>query len=247
MHTPYVYSLHHVLTGMRYIGVRYASGCHPDDLWVTYFSSSKMVKSLIRVFGVDGWERDILGEFPNSPVSAILYEASMFETIRGNPKYMNVCYSCGCIDPSINAKAGAVGGSIVKKNGIGIFRSDDDRKRWASLGGKIGAKRQIANKIGIHGQTPEERRRLAVMGGLVGGFTRSDVQSELGKRGGIKNKGFIWYNDGTRDLKYTAKMQDELSFDQFLSQNPTFKKGRGNTNAKNNQYTKARATDDSGR
>ncbi len=27
-----------------YYGVRYAKGCHPDELWITYFTSSKHVK-----------------------------------------------------------------------------------------------------------------------------------------------------------------------------------------------------------
>lgn len=43
---PYTYLLTHRPSGKRYYGVRYAKGCDPSDLWVTYFSSSKEVKKL---------------------------------------------------------------------------------------------------------------------------------------------------------------------------------------------------------
>ena len=44
MHTPYTYRIGWSGTGIYYYGVRYAKDCHPDDLWVTYFTSSKHVK-----------------------------------------------------------------------------------------------------------------------------------------------------------------------------------------------------------
>lgn len=46
MTTPYTYLITHNPSGKRYYGVRYAEGCDPSDLWVTYFTSSKDVKAL---------------------------------------------------------------------------------------------------------------------------------------------------------------------------------------------------------
>ena len=58
------------------------------------------------------------------------------------------------------------------------------------------------------------------------GFYNSNTQRELGKKGGAKNKGYKWYSDGNDNFKYTTKEQEELSFEDFLKQNPNYKSGR---------------------
>lgn len=58
------------------------------------------------------------------------------------------------------------------------------------------------------------------------GFYDSNLQSELGKRGGPKNKGFIWINDGNVSIKYTKIMQNNKSIEEFILENPQFKIGR---------------------
>jgi len=125
-----------------------------------------------------------------------------------------------------SSEGGKIGGKKVYEEGIGIFRSEEDRKEWASLAGKVGASLQMKNKLGIHGRTKEERLMWSSIGGKIGGFTRSDIQSANGKRGGPKNKGFRWYNDNKNDYKYTKRQQEILSFDDFLQQNPNFYAGR---------------------
>jgi hypothetical protein len=50
---PYVYEGIHEPTGKKYIGSRYAAGCSPDDLWTTYFTSSKTVHRVIAEDGSD--------------------------------------------------------------------------------------------------------------------------------------------------------------------------------------------------
>lgn len=63
-HLPYTYLIGWSKLNKWYYGVRYAktkklyysSGCHPDDLWKTYFTSSKYVESYRKKFG----EPDIL-------------------------------------------------------------------------------------------------------------------------------------------------------------------------------------------
>ena len=128
-----------------------------------------------------------------------------------------------------SSNGGKIGGAKVYKEGIGIFRSDEDRKVWASAAGKIGGAVQRDNKLGIHGLTPEQQRENASKGGKKGGFTRSDIQSANGKKGGPKNKGFKWYTDGTILYKYTAKQQIELSFEDFIQQHSEYKRGRTRT------------------
>lgn len=59
IYTPYTYFIEWSSLNVKYYGVRFAkttnclyeSGCHPDDFWVTYFTSSKLVKDFIRKNG----------------------------------------------------------------------------------------------------------------------------------------------------------------------------------------------------
>jgi len=59
MHTPYVYRLTDRLNGKRYIGSRYAKGCVPADLGVTYFTSRPEVTKLFRE-NPDRFEKQIV-------------------------------------------------------------------------------------------------------------------------------------------------------------------------------------------
>lgn len=43
MNTPYTYHIAWTKEDVHYYGVRFAKACHPDDLWKTYFTSSKKV------------------------------------------------------------------------------------------------------------------------------------------------------------------------------------------------------------
>lgn len=43
----YFYLLKHKQSGKKYAGVRYAKGCHPSDLLVKYFTSSRIVKKML--------------------------------------------------------------------------------------------------------------------------------------------------------------------------------------------------------
>lgn len=58
------------------------------------------------------------------------------------------------------------------------------------------------------------------------GFHDSEIQRELGKRGGPKNKGFVWLTDGVTNIKYSPKRQKEESVEEFLLTNPSFRIGR---------------------
>lgn len=50
--TPYTYRISWSKTGMNYYGVRYGKGCHPTDLFVTYFTSSDYVTDYIKEHGM---------------------------------------------------------------------------------------------------------------------------------------------------------------------------------------------------
>ncbi len=128
---------------------------------------------------------------------------------------------------------GKIGGNKVKTSKIGICSQDlEKRRQWASLGGKAGGKVQHEKKIGIHKQTKEERLALASIGGKRGAFTQTAWQSEFGKRGGPKNKGFVWLTNGVDNIKYSKRQQETKSVCVFLKENPSYRMGRTEPKAK---------------
>lgn len=73
IYQPYTYLIGWSKHSVFYYGVRYAKKCHPDDLWVTYFTSSKSVKTFRKEHGepdivevrrtFDCYEKAILWEY----------------------------------------------------------------------------------------------------------------------------------------------------------------------------------------
>lgn len=130
------------------------------------------------------------------------------------------------------------------------FGKKEDYIAWKGLEGSIGLEEIISLSCSIGGKKGvatlrqmkkcaffneglryiigEKGRRMAKEKGV--GFYDSDLQSALGKRGGPKNKGFIWLNDGNINLKYSPKMRAKTSVEQFLKENPNLKRGRLQTN-----------------
>ena len=51
MTTPYTYLIGWPEHNRYYYGVRFAKGCHPSELWVKYFTSSKTVEDFVRMYG----------------------------------------------------------------------------------------------------------------------------------------------------------------------------------------------------
>lgn len=149
------------------------------------------------------------------------------EDFRDLCAYYMIGYNFSEAHKISSSAGGKIGGTKVKEKGVGIFRDEDDRKLWASEGGKVGGKKQYDLKLGIHGATKEQMTEWGRMGSsAAGNFTNKTFQSEMGKRGGVKNKGFKWITDGKEDIKYTIKMQDVLPIELFLINNPTFRLGR---------------------
>jgi len=62
---PFTYLLKHIPTNKYYYGVRFKKGCHPNDLWTKYFTSSKKVKGLIKRYGKKSFIFEIRKTFKN--------------------------------------------------------------------------------------------------------------------------------------------------------------------------------------
>lgn len=79
--TPYTYLVKHKPTGRVYYGVRFARGCHPTDLWESYFTSSKYVQELIEQDGPESFECEIRRTFKRRR-DARNWEAKVLKRLR---------------------------------------------------------------------------------------------------------------------------------------------------------------------
>ncbi len=57
--TPFTYVVTHVATGRRYYGAKYSKGCEPPDLWVTYFTSSRVIRDLVKTEGREAFQVEV--------------------------------------------------------------------------------------------------------------------------------------------------------------------------------------------
>jgi hypothetical protein len=87
---PYTYHLYHKPTNKHYYGARYAKNAHVDDLWHTYFTSSKRVRNLIKEYGEDSFIPTARKVF-DSAESAVLWESKILSKVNAkhNPNWLN--------------------------------------------------------------------------------------------------------------------------------------------------------------
>jgi hypothetical protein len=79
-HIPYTYLIGWSHREKYYYGVRYAKGCNPNELWKTYFTSSKVVNKYRKLYG----EPDIIQirKLFTSKDKAILWENRVLEKLN---------------------------------------------------------------------------------------------------------------------------------------------------------------------
>jgi hypothetical protein len=87
---PYTYSVTHKKTGIHYYGSRFSKGCSPDDLFKTYFTSSKIIHDLLKNEGVNGFSFKIRRKFTDD-LSCILHENKFLKRVdaKNNSKFFN--------------------------------------------------------------------------------------------------------------------------------------------------------------
>jgi hypothetical protein len=87
---PYTYLIKFKQTGQLYYGSKTAIGCHPDQFWVKYFTSSKVVEKLIREFGVDSFEV-LYVKLHETKEDAMKWERLYLVSVDAgyNPEYLN--------------------------------------------------------------------------------------------------------------------------------------------------------------
>lgn len=81
MTIPYTYLITQISTNKKYYGVRYAKGCHPDDLGVKYFSSSKVLLPMIKQEGIESFKFEVRKIF-NSKQKACEWESKVLRRLK---------------------------------------------------------------------------------------------------------------------------------------------------------------------
>lgn len=98
MTTPYFYIIKEISTGKRYAGVKFAKGCGPEGLLVTYLTSSKIVKNLL-IKNPNSFIIERIKTFETKE-KAVIYEERFLKKVKANKsdKWYNQSIS-GAIDP----------------------------------------------------------------------------------------------------------------------------------------------------
>lgn len=65
-HKPYTYLIKCLVDNTFYYGVKYEKGCHPDDFFIKYETSSKEVKDKIKKYGKENFAFEIRKVFSDS-------------------------------------------------------------------------------------------------------------------------------------------------------------------------------------
>jgi len=95
IYTPYTYLIGWTKYDKWYYGVRYAKNCHPSDLWVKYFTSSKHVKEFREING----EPDVIQirkKF-NNHKDALIWEECVLRRLKvsKSDKWLNITHNRG--------------------------------------------------------------------------------------------------------------------------------------------------------
>lgn len=86
----YTYLVKFKPTNQFYYGVRYGTRCDPSDLFVTYFTSSKIIKILLETYGIDSFEYEVRKTF-DDPKKAYNWEQKVLRRMKviHNPLWFN--------------------------------------------------------------------------------------------------------------------------------------------------------------
>jgi len=90
MNVPYTYMVTFLPTNQKYYGVRFANGCSTEDLWNTYFTSSKTIHNLIKEHGTESFKFEIRQTFKNKD-DALKWENRFLKKVNAlhNPIFLN--------------------------------------------------------------------------------------------------------------------------------------------------------------
>ena len=101
-HLPYTYLIkfiHPIDKKVKfYYGVSYGKNANPDNLFVKYFTSSKIIKKLIKEYGTGCFAYEIRKVFPNKPKKAFTWEQKVIKRMNLHKRddFLNSCLGGKC-------------------------------------------------------------------------------------------------------------------------------------------------------
>lgn len=151
---PYTYLIAWSDPGLHYYGVRYATNCHPGDLWTTYFTSSTLVQRARLFFG----EPDIIQirKTFDDKDAAIEWEHKVLRRMR-------VMESANWLNRHIG-KAPRFHPShreAMSKARIGYKFGDKTKKKLSDIRRNEWKDPDIRARRSVNNHTPEGRERIA--------------------------------------------------------------------------------------
>lgn len=81
--TPFFYIITHKVSKKRYAGCKTSKGCHPSQLWSTYFTSSNIINNIIKNEGRNIFSVEIRNIF-NSVDECLTYETNFLKKINAS-------------------------------------------------------------------------------------------------------------------------------------------------------------------
>jgi hypothetical protein len=153
-HSPYTYLIGWSKLNVWYYGVRFAKRCHPSELWVTYFTSSKVVKT----YRSDHGEPDIveIRKTFNDVKSARNWETKVLKRLKviSSKHWLNQTDNIAIL--------------LTEEQRRNIFtdevtsRMSEKRKKWiAENREKALEQMEIARKSAWKGLTPERSEKIS--------------------------------------------------------------------------------------
>ena len=181
MTLPFVYEVFDTVTGKWYVGCRTAKGCHPSDLGVRYFTSSRLVSSIYRT----NPSRFIAKILVSSTDSNYIVKVESTILKSRKAKDIEDSYNMWNSDGKFNASKAAQSTVELK---VGVHnRTKEQLFRDAQKGGRLGGKVTKDRKTGIFARTLEEMQKAGRHLGLT-------QPLEIKKANGVKSGNFCKAN-----------------------------------------------------
>ncbi len=176
---PYTYRIGWTKFGLSYYGVRYAKGCHPKELWVTYFTSSRLVQEKRKEIG----EPDIIEirRTFRTPDDAVAWEQKVLDRLR-------VCFKDCWLNRA--QSGGKVLGSGPAHNHYGIPKSEET-KRKMSIAGKRYFQEHPEARIKLS-QTMKNSKKFQDAAAIRGARRRGSGHPLYGSRPEDNPRALIW-------------------------------------------------------
>ena len=195
---PYTYSVTHKETGIHYYGSRYSKGCSPDDFFVRYFTSCKIIHDIIKREGIDSFTFKIRKIFTNG-IDCINHENKFLARInaKNNPKFFNRQNETIYVNGNFNF---ITNGSITIK-----WPKEKKLPKGFNNGRHLNLKSPTKGRIWIHNPITNESRMILKSDIIPEGFILNRPNSVYENQSKIlKDKNTICITNG-KENRYVNK------------------------------------------